>query len=60
VIDQTLQAELPVCSPHCGGELEEIEIEKQYRIEMPQPQVEWIEFHIHVDRCPPRRVAASG
>ena len=50
-IDQTLEAELPGCCPHCGGELEETKIEKQYQTEIPQPKVERIEFHIHVGRC---------
>jgi transposase len=50
-IDQTLEAELPGCCPHCGGELEETRIEKQYQTEIPQPQVERIEFRIHVGRC---------
>ena len=50
-IDQTLEAELPGCCPHCGGEVEETKIEKQYQTEIPQPQVERIEFHIHVGRC---------
>ena len=51
VIDQTLEAELPDSCPHCGGELEETRIEKQYQTEIPQPQVERIEFRIHVGRC---------
>ncbi len=50
-IDQTLEAELPGCCPHCGGTLEETGIEKQYQTEIPQPRVENIEFHIHVGRC---------
>jgi transposase len=50
-IDQTLEAELPDCCPHCGGELEETKIENQYQTEIPQPKVERIEFHIHVGRC---------
>jgi len=50
-IDQTLDAELPGCCPHCGGALEETGIEKQYQTEIPQPQVEQIEFRIHVGRC---------
>jgi hypothetical protein len=37
MIDQTLEAELPDCCPHCGGELEETKIEKQYQAEIPQP-----------------------
>ncbi len=47
-MDQTLEAELPDCCPHCGGELEETRIKKQYQTEIPQPQVERIEFRIHV------------
>jgi len=50
-IDQTLEAELPDCCPHCGGELEEAKIEKQYQTEIPQPKVERIEFRIHVGQC---------
>ncbi len=50
-IDQTLDAELPGCCPHCGGALEEAGIEKQYQTEIPQPRVERIEFRIHVGRC---------
>ncbi len=50
-IDQTLEAEMPDCCPHCGGELEETRIEKQYQTEIPPPQVERIEFHIHMGRC---------
>jgi transposase len=50
-IDQTLEAELPDCCPHCGGELEETHIDKQYQTEIPQPKVERIEFRIHVGRC---------
>jgi transposase len=50
-IDQSLEAELPGCCPHCGGELEETKIEKQYQTEIPRPQVERIEFHIHFGRC---------
>jgi len=50
-IDRTLEAELPVCCPRCGGELEETKIEKQYQTEIPQPKVELIEFYIHVGRC---------
>ncbi len=50
-IDQMLEAELPASCPHCGGELEETKIDKQYQTEIPQPQVERIEFHIHVGRC---------
>src|SRR5271157_6074308 len=51
VIDQTLEAELPDHCPHCGGELEEAKIDKQYQTEIPQPKVERIEFHIHVGQC---------
>lgn len=51
VMDQTLEAELPGCCPHCGGELEETKIEKQYQTEIPPPKVERIEFQIHVGRC---------
>lgn len=50
-IDQTLESELPDCCPHCGGELEETKIDKQYQTEIPQPKIERIEFHIHVGRC---------
>src|SRR5271166_5679639 len=50
-VEQSLEAELPGCCPHCGGELEETKIEKQYQTEIPQPQVERIEFHIHFGRC---------
>jgi transposase len=50
-IEQTLDAELPGCCPQCGGELEETKIDKQYQTEIPQPQVERIEFRIHVGRC---------
>ena len=50
-IDQSLEAELPGCCPHCGGELEEARIEKQYQTEIPKPQVERIEFRIHFGRC---------
>lgn len=50
-IDQTLEAELPGCCPHCGGELEETRIENQYQTEIPQPRVERIQFHIHIGRC---------
>jgi transposase len=50
-IEQTLEAELPGCCLRCGGELEEIKIERQYQTEIPQPQVERIEFRIHVGRC---------
>src|ERR1700733_9094149 len=49
--DQTLESELPDCCPHCGGELEETKIDKQYQTEIPQPKIEGIEFHIHVGRC---------
>ena len=49
VIDQTLEAEPPGCCPHCGGELEETRIEKQYQTEIPQPQVERIEFGAVLD-----------
>jgi transposase len=51
VIDQTLEAELPDCCPHCGGELEQTHIDQQYQTEIPQPKVERIEFRIHVGRC---------
>jgi hypothetical protein len=51
VIDQSLEAELPGCCPHCGDELEETKIEKQYQTEIPQPKAERIEFRIHVGRC---------
>ena len=51
VIDQTLEAELPDCCPHCGGELEQTHIDQQYQTEIPQPKVEQIEFRIHVGRC---------
>ena len=50
-IEQTLEAELPGCWAHCGGDLEETRIEKQYQTEIPQPKVERIEFRIHVGRC---------
>ena len=50
-IDQTLEAELPGCCPRCGGDMGETGIEKQYQTEIPQPQVERIEFRIHVGRC---------
>lgn len=50
-IDQTLDAELPGCCPHCGGEVEETGIERQYQTEIPPPRVEQIEFRIHVGRC---------
>jgi len=49
-IDQSLEAELPDCCPHCGGELEETKIENQYQTEIPTPQVERIEFPIHFGR----------
>lgn len=51
VIDQTLEAPLPDSCPHCGGELEETKIDKQYQTEIPPPKVEHIEFQIHVGRC---------
>ena len=50
-VDQSLEAELPGCCPHCGGELEESKIENQYQTEIPKPQIERIEFHIHFGRC---------
>lgn len=46
-----MEAELPGCCPHCGGELEATRIEKQYQTEIPKPQVERIEFHLHFGRC---------
>src|ERR1700689_3960724 len=49
-IDQTLESELPDCCPHCGGELEETKIDKQFQTEIPQPKIERIEFHIHLGR----------
>lgn len=42
---------LPDFCPHCGGELEESKIHKQYQTEIPQPKVARIEFQIHVNRC---------
>src|SRR6516162_5280515 len=50
-IDQTLEAELPGRCPHCGGPVEERGMESQYQTEIPQPQVERIEFRIHVGQC---------
>jgi transposase len=50
-IEQTLEAELPGCCPHCGGPVEETGIDSQYQTEIPQPQVERIEFRIHVGQC---------
>jgi transposase len=51
VIDETLEAELPGCCPHCNGPLVETGIENQYQTEIPKPRVERIRFHIHVGRC---------
>jgi len=51
IIDQTVEAELPACCPHCGGQLVETGIENQYQTEIPKPRVEQIELHIHVGRC---------
>jgi len=50
-VDQTLEAELPACCPHCGGQVVETGIENQYQTEIPQPRVERIRFRIHVGRC---------
>src|SRR5208283_204648 len=51
IVDQTLEAELPACCPHCGGQLLETGIENQYQTEIPKPRVERIRFHIHVGQC---------
>jgi hypothetical protein len=50
-IDETLEAELPGCCPHCGGEVAETKMERQYQTEIPPSRVEQIEFGIHVGRC---------
>jgi len=50
-VDQTLEAELPGCCPHCGGAVEETGIEQQYQTEIPAPRVEHIQFQIHCGRC---------
>lgn len=50
-IDTVLEAELPGCCPNCGGAVEETDVVSQYQTEIPQPQVEQIEFHVHVGRC---------
>ena len=59
-LSQSLEAELPDCCPHCGGELEETRIEKQYQTEIPEPQVERIEFHIHFGQCKGCRRRVQG
>src|SRR5271157_4078207 len=51
VIDETLEAELPGCCPHCDGPLVETGMENQYQTEIPKPRVERIRFRIHVGRC---------
>jgi transposase len=51
IIDQTVEAELPACCPHCGGQLVETGIENQYQTEIPKPCVERIRFHLHVGQC---------
>jgi transposase len=50
-VDQTLEAELPACCPHCGGQVVESGIENQYQTEIPKPSVERLRFHIHVGQC---------
>jgi transposase len=37
--------------PRCGGALQESEVVSQFQTEIPKPQVERIEFRIHVGRC---------
>jgi transposase len=50
-IDEVVEVPLPTKCPHCGGGLEEGEVVSQYQTEIPVPQVEQIEFRIHVGRC---------
>ena len=50
-VDRVLEAELPGQCPGCGGRIEETGVHSQYRTEIPEPQVERIEFPIHCGRC---------
>src|SRR5271157_420471 len=59
-VAQSLEAELPGCCPHCGGEREETRIENQDQAEIPKPQVERIEFRIHFGRCKRRGRRVQG
>jgi hypothetical protein len=50
-IDATVEAELPACCPHCGGQLTEVGRQEQHQTEIPEPRVERIYFRIQVGQC---------
>ncbi|MGB8848840.1 MAG: IS66 family transposase [Candidatus Acidiferrales bacterium] len=50
-VDEIIEVPLPSRCPRCRGELEEGETVSQFQTDIPEPQVERIEFRIHVGRC---------
>lgn len=50
-VEQTIEVPLPQHCPHCAGEVEETGVVSQYQSEIPEPQVQHIEFRIHLGRC---------
>jgi transposase len=50
-IDEVVEVPLPAQCPRCGGGIEEGGTVSQFQTEIPSPQVERIEFRIHVGRC---------
>lgn len=50
-VDEVVEVPLPSRCPRCGGGVEEEETVSQFQTEIPRPQVEQIEFRIHVGRC---------
>jgi len=50
-VDETLEAELPRNCPDCGGSVAETEVVDQYQTEIPEPQLHYVRFRVHVGCC---------
>lgn len=49
-IDEVHQAALPESCPHCGGELEAVDIQQQYQTEIPRKPIRR-QFDVHIGKC---------
>lgn len=49
-IDETYEAPLPARCAHCGGAVQETNVESQYQVEIPRQPI-YRQFRVHIGRC---------
>jgi len=59
-IDRELEAPLPTCCPHCGGEVELERVAEQYQTDLPPGRPTTTRFKIGVGRCKSCRRRLQG